>query len=100
MRFRFRLPYQRQLDRIEEKLSLVINLVRSTHMTIEEVEAKVDAQTGVINSSNALLGEIAQLIRDNANSPAKLQALADKIDANTGSLSAAVASNSDVDPTP
>ena len=65
-------------------------------MTLDDIQAKVTAETSVIDSAVTLLGQLAQLIRDNANDPTKLQALADSIDADTGKLAAAVTANTPI----
>lgn len=47
----------------------------------------------VEQSSNALLRQLAQMIRDNANDPAKITALADDLDQQAADISAAITEN-------
>lgn len=60
---------------------------------LDRLKASVTALTTVAASSEALMGRLAQLIRDNANDPVALNALADEIDADTAGLAEAVAAN-------
>lgn len=73
---------------------------RRIRMTLDDLKAKVDAQTTVIKSAETLLGQLSTLIRDNSNDPVKLQAIADELDANSAELSAAVAANTPAAPAP
>lgn len=67
-------------------------------MTLDELKAKVDAQTTVIKSAETLLGQLAQMLRDAANDPAKVQAIADELDANTSELAASIQANTPAAP--
>jgi ABC-type transporter Mla subunit MlaD len=71
-----------------------------THMSaeIDRLTASVAALTTAEQSSNALLAQLSQLIRDNANDPAALNALADSIDADTAEITAAVVANTPAAP--
>lgn len=60
---------------------------------IENLQSVVAEQTTVIASAAALLGTLAEEIRQNAGDEAALNDLADRIDANTDSLAAAVEAN-------
>lgn len=62
-------------------------------MDLTQLQAAVAAETTVNESAVALLGQLAQLIRDAAGDPAALAALADSIEQNTQSLSDAVTAN-------
>lgn len=72
----------------------------------DDIQAKVTAAQTVDESATTLLNEIAGLLRANANDPAAVAAIADKLDATSGeldsatnALAAAVAANTDVAPT-
>lgn len=67
-------------------------------MTLDDIKAKADAQTTVIASLETVVSGMAQQIRDNANDPAKLQAIADELDANTSTLAASVVANTPAAP--
>lgn len=60
---------------------------------IDALTAKYAAQETVDESAKTLLGGLAQQIRDNANAPAALLALADKIDADTAAMADAITAN-------
>lgn len=72
------------------------------HMSaeIDRLTASVASLTTAEQSSNALLAQLSQLIRDNANDPAALNALADSIDADTAEITAAVVANTPAAPAP
>lgn len=74
-------------------------------MTLDDIKAKVDAENTVIDSAVALLGGLSAKITELAGEvaaagqdPAKLQALADEIDAKSAELAAAVTANTPAAP--
>lgn len=71
----------------------IIHQNRRIRMNLADLKTKVDAQTTVIASAATAFSTLAQEIRDNANDPAAIQAIADEVDANTNALAAAVAAN-------
>lgn len=66
---------------------------------LDNLTAKVEAQTTVIDSAATLLATLAQEIRDNAGDEEALNALADRVDANTAELAEAVQANTPAAPT-
>ena len=60
---------------------------------LDRLTASVAAEDTVIDSAVALINGLAQQIRDHANDPAALNALADDIDAKSAALSEAVTAN-------
>lgn len=60
----------------------------------DRLEADIAAQTSVVTGVVKLLGDLAQQVRDLGG--AKAGALADSIEANTSSLTAAVTANTPV----
>lgn len=72
-----------QLEHMETKLSA----------EIDRLTASVTALTTVDDSLVALVGNLAQAIRDNATDPAALNALADKLDAESIKVADAVTAN-------
>lgn len=67
--------------------------------SIDDISVHVAAQTTVIESVEALLTQLSQMLKDAlaSNDPAKIQAAIDAIDANSARLSADVVANT---PTP
>lgn len=62
-------------------------------MDIDQLKAKVDAETTVVASTITLLGSLSAQIAAAKNDPAKIQAIADEIDANSVALAQAVQAN-------
>lgn len=60
---------------------------------LDRIETEVSEMSGSVDSATALLEKLAQLIRDNAGNPARLQKIADDLDAKGGELAAAVVAN-------
>jgi peptidoglycan hydrolase CwlO-like protein len=81
----------RHLLRIDERTN---NMSAAT----DRLTASVAALTSAEKSAVALLGQLAQLIRDNAEDPAALNKIADDIDADTTEIAAAVVANTPAAP--
>lgn len=71
---------------------------RKTMATLDDIQAKVTAETTVIASAVTLLGELSAAIKASVNDPVALQAISDSIDAQAASLAAAVAANTPAAP--
>ncbi len=67
---------------------------------LDRVTAEVAENTEVVDSAVLLLDKLAQLIRDNAGSPAALNKLADDLDNSGNKLAAAVAANTPAEEPP
>jgi hypothetical protein len=67
------------------------NMADLTRLTQEVSEV-----SGAVDSAVVLLGQLAQLIRDNATNPAELEALAAQLDAKGTELADAVVANTPV----
>lgn len=67
-------------------------------MNLDDLLAKVTAQTTVIDSAKTLLSTLSQEIKDAGTDQTKLQAISDALDANTSELSAAVTANTEAPP--
>lgn len=67
-------------------------------MTIDDLKAKVDAEKTVVDSAVALIKGLSAQLAAAKDDPAKVQALADALDAQTAELSAAVVANTPVAP--
>lgn len=92
----------RQLDRIEDGIGLILNLMnqilaRETAMAnvLDDLEAKVEALTTVEKSAETLLKTLNDELKAAlaSNDTARIQAVVDKIDADSAALAAAVAAN-------
>jgi hypothetical protein len=107
------MPEQTQLDRIEGRLArieqLLSNVTALQRATLSEiftmasnvdtVIAKVTELETVNDSAIALLGQLAQLIRDNSTDQTALLALADRIDQDKTKMADAVVANTPSGPT-
>lgn len=60
---------------------------------LEDLQREVEEATAVSQSAVTLIGGLAQQIRDLKDDPAKLEELANKLDASSNALAAAVAAN-------
>lgn len=78
----------------------VINLEKHMSAELDRIEASVEQLKTVEASAVALLGSLAQLIRDSVNDPARLTKLANDLDATKVDLAAAVAANTPTPPAP
>lgn len=81
-----------------ELIQQILTKLTETQMTLDELKTKVEAENTVIDSAMTLLNGLSAQIRDLSTDPAKLQALADEIDAKTAALSASVAANTPATP--
>lgn len=88
-------------DTLRQILTLVTALqAQGVHMSAEldRLTTEVSENSTVIASAIALLNSLAQIIRDNAQDPAKLGALADELDAKQRELADAVTANTPAQP--
>jgi hypothetical protein len=74
-------------------VALILWKVLTMSDAVDRIESEVAEAKSVAQSAIALLGGLSQQIRDNAQDPAKLTALADELDANNAALAAAVVAN-------
>jgi hypothetical protein len=88
------------LIRIEQRqvieialLARVLQRQEVVLMDLDQLETHVTSIEGAADSAVALISALAAEIRANATDPAKLSALADRLDAKTQSLGAAIAAN-------
>ena len=89
-----------RLGCIEETLQVIVNQnrrerVRDENMSaqLDQLKAKVARNTTVAQSAVTLIKGLAQQIRDNADDPAAMAALADELDATDTDLGNAVTEN-------
>lgn len=78
---------------IQETLGYINQRIKSMSAEIDRLTASVTNLTTVDDSLVALVGNLAQLLRDSASDPAAITALADKLDAEAGKVSEAVTAN-------
>jgi chromosome segregation ATPase len=90
----------RRLGCIEEMVQVIVNQNRRERVRDENMSAQLDAlkakvarNTTVAESAVTLIKGLAQQIRDNADDPAALAALADELDATDTNLGNAVTEN-------
>ena len=81
-------------------VAIVFAAWKASRMTtaIEDLTSHVDRATTVAAGAVTLIGGLAQQLRDNANDPAAIEALADKLDASSDALAAAVEANTPASP--
>jgi hypothetical protein len=60
---------------------------------LENLRVQTERNTNAANSAAALIGTLAQMVRDAADDPEQVRALADQIGATADSLGAAVTEN-------
>lgn len=75
------------------RLDSIITALGGLKVTLDELKAKVEAQTTVVQSVVTLLTDLAQRLRDAADDPAEIQAIADQVDANRQAMADAVVAN-------
>ena len=93
------------LERIEYLLNETNSLLRQALLQGKCLMANLDRLTSEVteisdaaDAAVVLLGELSQLLRDNAADPAAITALADQLDAKGTALAAAVVANTPADP--
>ena len=67
-------------------------------MTLDDLKTQVQANTDAEDASATLLGQLADIIKANANDPAKVQALGDQLKAHADALAAAIVANTPAAP--
>lgn len=92
----------RELKRMVERSHRVLHFIlrRTIHMSaaLDRLTTEVSETSTAVDSVLALVEGLAQQIRDAAEDPVKLNALADELDAKQQAIAAAVAANTT--PTP
>jgi hypothetical protein len=83
----------------------ILKLLRAIHaqgqamaLTLDDLKAKVQRNTTVAQSALTLIQGISQRLKDAAGDPAKIQALADELDATDIALADAVSANTPAEP--
>lgn len=89
--------HQRLDSEARVMLASILNAVQQLGVLmsaeLDALKTKVENNGGVIGSAIALLNGLAQQIRDNAQDPTALHALADSLDAQDASLANAIQAN-------
>jgi len=87
------------------KLDEVLRLLhqsraREIHMAgeLERLEGTIQPLTDAVEGASALLSELSRLIRENAQSPQRILAVADQIDARKAALAQAIVDNTPAAP--
>lgn len=81
------------LEHMHRLLHTVLERIDRMSAATDRLTASVASLTSAQQSAVTLLGQLSQLIRDNAGDPTALNKLADDIDADTAALAAAVVAN-------
>lgn len=93
-----------RFEALDFKLAQILVAVTQTetHMSAEfdNLTAEVHQNTDVTQSAIVAFNGLAQQLRDAANDPIKINALAAELDANSNALAAAVAANTPAAPAP
>lgn len=87
------------MEHIHRLLHFILERINHMSAVTDRLTASVAALTTAEQSAVALLNQLSQLIRDNAEDPTALNKLADDIDADTAALAAAVTANTPSAPT-
>lgn len=84
-----------ETDQCDEPVTLerILQEILIMNANVQRLQDDVSGLTSVVASANALIAGLAQQIRDNAEDPAALTAIADQLEASRDSLAQAVASN-------
>lgn len=94
----------RELKRLMERSHRVLHFIlrRTIHMSaaLDRLTSEVSETSTAVDSVLALVEGLAQQIRDAAEDPVKLNALADELDAKQAAIAAAVTANTPTPPTP
>lgn len=93
MSFSFKTEVLRRLEVLMAQGEETSKLLKELLVTIDDLKAKVETETTVEKSAVVLLASLAAQLRAIATDPAKIQALADQLDANNKELSDAVIAN-------
>ena len=88
------------MEHIHRLLHFILERINHMSAVTDRLTASVAALTTAEQSAAALLAQLSQLIRDNAEDPTALLKIADDIDADTAALTAAVVANTPAAPTP
>lgn len=81
-------------------LALVLWRLHKMSVSLDRLTTEVSENTSVIESAIVLIEGLAQALRDAAADPAAVNALADRLDAQSNALASAVAANTPTPPEP
>lgn len=91
---------KRMLEHQHELLHRILERVIPMSAALDRLTSEVSETSTAIDSVLALVEGLAQQIRDAADDPVKLNALADELDAKQQAIAAAVAANTPTPPNP
>lgn len=83
----------KRLDRVERLLSQLLQKGNAMSAALERITQEVAETKTAVESAITLINGLAQQIRDNAEDPVALNALADELDAQQAAIGEAVAAN-------
>jgi len=88
---------QNQSDIIEQQ-HLILKLISIMNTALQNLQNEVGNNTDLQQSAISLIQGLAQQIKDNADDPVAIKALADQIHSNSAALAAAIAANTPAAP--
>ncbi len=86
-------------DALADLKAFITREFKKMSVSLDRLTTEVNENTAVIDSAVTLINGLAQQIRDAVDDPAKLNALADELDAKSNALAAAVTANTPAPPT-
>lgn len=87
-----------KLDKVVELVTQLLKGQTAMSAELDRLTTEVAETKTVTQSAIVLLGQLSDLIRQNANDPTALNALADQLDSNQADLANAVAANTPAAP--
>lgn len=90
-------------DRLTQLLALAVKNDRRGELMageLDRIESEVTEISSAVDSAVSLLSQLAQLIRDNVGSPARLNKIADDLDTKGKALAEAVVANTPAEEPP
>ena len=82
-----------KLDELAINQAHIERRIKRMANELDRIESEVTDISGAVDSAIALLGKLADLIRNNAGDPVRLNKIADDLDAKGQALAAAVVAN-------
>jgi uncharacterized coiled-coil protein SlyX len=97
------MPWRKRDDDVRHQTRLLLTIMerlKTMSVALDRLTAEVTETNTAIDSVLTLVAGLAEQIRENAEDPAKLNALADELDAKQQAIAAAIAANTPTPPEP
>jgi uncharacterized protein YoxC len=88
-------PFGIDLSHLDDKLDLILSKGDAMTAALDKLTQEVEETKTAVDSAITLIGGLAQQIRDLKDDPAKLEALANELDAKQKAIADAVAANTE-----